>query len=82
MKVLPRWLFLVYARLWVKKKDSWFTFQEAQKITGIKKLLKLSKAFSLMKSAGWIEAKKNKDNPRTRMYKLVSFDKVLNEIGK
>lgn len=82
IRLVPKWLFVIYAKLWSKKRYSWFIFREAQKITGIKKLVRLSKAFSLLKSAGWIEVKKNRDNPRTRMYRLVQLDIILRNVSR
>jgi len=79
---LPKWLFGIYCKLWVKKRYSWFNFQEAQKITGIKQLVKLSKAFSIMKSKEWIIAEKDKANPRKRKYKLVEIHKIIFDLAK
>lgn len=86
-KYLGNELFKIYCRLWFIQKEEEFNFQEAMKILKASnnngnELRVLSSYFSKIKKAGWMEARLDPDNSRTRLYKLKNPKYLIEEVGK
>lgn len=88
VKNLGNELFKIYCRLWTTQKEKEFDFSKAMEILNIKKddkgvnLRALSVSFSKIKKAGWMDARLNPENSRTRLYKLKNPIRIVEETGK
>jgi hypothetical protein len=80
-KPLPKWLFIRYAKLWAKKKNQEFTFDEAKRLLMEKNDKTLGVILSELRRHGWLETILNAQNARKRNYHLRPPQEVVEEIA-
>jgi hypothetical protein len=78
---LPKWLFVRYAKLWTKKKNQEFTFDEARRLLREKNDKTLSVILSELRKHGWLETLLDAKDARKRNYHLRPPKDIVEEIA-
>lgn len=80
-EAIPKWVIERYSALYRENKRQPFTREQANIILdkyGLKKDDKLTNVFfSELNKKGWVEIKRNKENAKKKIYRLVSPEKAV-----
>lgn len=80
-KLLPKWIFSRYLKLWTKYDSKGFTFEESQQTLKEDGRL-VAVVLSELNKYKWLETEQNKGNPRKKIYRLKSHSIIHDKIGK
>lgn len=79
-KIIPKWLFTPYSKIWKKYGTKQFTFEQAKVVLKITEQRTLSDIFSSLRKSGWLEDRRDDKSKRNKVFWLREPNAVMREL--